>query len=88
MTNRALAYTGTISYGLYLLHKFPFDVEQSFHLGAHPVLMLMAGLAASYVIATLSWFLFEKPILRLKSFFEAKPVLREGANGQLAPVAP
>jgi peptidoglycan/LPS O-acetylase OafA/YrhL len=88
MTNRVLAYTGTISYGLYLLHKLPFDAEQIFRLGRHPVLELLAGLAASYAIATLSWFIFEKPFLKLKSFFEAKPALQEDADGQLAPVAP
>ena len=31
LTNRFLVYTGTISYGLYLLHKIPFDLAKSFH---------------------------------------------------------
>jgi len=73
MTNRALVYTGTVSYGLYLLHKIPFDVEYSLHLDRHPVLALLMGLTASYVIAILSWNLLEKPFLRLKRFFESRP---------------
>jgi peptidoglycan/LPS O-acetylase OafA/YrhL len=88
MTNRALVYTGTISYGLYLLHKIPFDIEKLIHLERHPVLGVLLGVAASYVIATLSWFLLEKPFLRLKRFFEYHRVRREGGNGQFAPVAP
>ena len=88
MTNRALVYTGTISYGLYLLHKIPFDVEQLLHLDRHPVLALLMGLAASYVIATLSWNLLEKPFLRLKRFFESRPGRSGGAKGQFTPVAP
>ncbi len=88
MTNRALVYTGTISYGLYLLHKTPFDMEQLFHLDRHPVLALLMGLAASYVIAILSWNLLEKPFLRLKRFFESRPARLGGAISQFAPVAP
>ncbi len=88
LTNRSLVYTGTISYGLYLLHKIPFDMAQSFQLDRHPVLTLLAGLAASYVTATLSWNLLEKPFLRLKRFFESKSVRLEGANSQFAPLAP
>lgn len=79
VTNRWLAYTGTISYGLYLLHKIPFDVLQAFHLDRHPVLALLIGLAASYIIAIISWRLLEKPLLRLKQFFEATPE-RSGAT--------
>jgi peptidoglycan/LPS O-acetylase OafA/YrhL len=74
LTNRWLVYTGTISYGLYLLHKIPFDFIQLFHLDRHPALALLSGLAASYVIAILSWNLFEKPFLRLKKLFDSSPV--------------
>ena len=77
LTNRWLVYTGTISYGLYLLHKIPFDIVQSFHWGRYPAFALLIGLAASYVIAILSWNLLEKPFLRLKRFFE----FRQGRQG-------
>jgi peptidoglycan/LPS O-acetylase OafA/YrhL len=81
MTNRALVFTGTISYGLYLLHKIPFDLEQLIHLDRYPVPALVMGFAASYVIATLSWILLEKPFLRLKRFFEPGPGRFGGAQG-------
>jgi peptidoglycan/LPS O-acetylase OafA/YrhL len=73
MTNRFLVYTGTISYGLYLLHKLPFDAAQSFHLPPTPMVMLICILA-SYILAALSWKLLEAPFLSLKRFFVATPV--------------
>jgi peptidoglycan/LPS O-acetylase OafA/YrhL len=88
MTNRALVYTGKISYGLYLLHKIPFDTEQFLHMDRYPAPALLMGLAASYVIATLSWLLLEKPFLRLKRFFEYRPGRSQDTNGQFASMAP
>jgi peptidoglycan/LPS O-acetylase OafA/YrhL len=71
LTNRWLIYTGTISYGLYLLHKIPFDLIQLLHMDKHPALAWVSGLAASYAIAILSWNLLEKPFLSLKNLFES-----------------
>src|SRR3989441_5759727 len=71
MTNKAIVYTGTISYGLYLLHKIPFDVAQAFQLDGHPFLMVPVGLVAAYGMAVLSWNLLEAPFLRLKRFFDS-----------------
>ena len=87
LTNRWLMYTGTISYGLYLLHRIPLDIAVLFHLDRHPILALLMGLAASYVMAILSWNLLEKPFLGLKRFFESRPGRLGGANSQFAPVA-
>lgn len=67
--NRALVSTGLISYGLYLLHKIPFDVAQSFGLDRYPWLTLVVGFAASYAMANASWNLLEKPFLNLKRVF-------------------
>jgi peptidoglycan/LPS O-acetylase OafA/YrhL len=85
LANRLLVYTGVISYGLYLLHKIPFDVVQSLHMNRHPVLMLLGALFASYVIAILSFNLLEKPFLKLKRFFV--PELKEKVR-QEAPAVP
>jgi peptidoglycan/LPS O-acetylase OafA/YrhL len=74
LTNRILVYTGTISYGIYLLQKIPLDVVKAFHLDKHAYLALPITTAVTFVIATLSWNLLEKPFLRLKRFFEVKPV--------------
>ena len=78
-------YTGTVSYGLYLLHKLPFDAEQAFRLNGNSIFTLLMGLAASYFIVTVSWFMFERPILKLKRFFESPPLPAEGPNSQFVP---
>jgi peptidoglycan/LPS O-acetylase OafA/YrhL len=80
MTNRFLIYTGTISYGLYLLHKIPFGMVQVLHLDRHPYLPLPIILVASYALAALSWNLLEKPFLSLKRFFDSKPPGTDRAN--------
>jgi peptidoglycan/LPS O-acetylase OafA/YrhL len=71
MTNRFLIFTGTISYGLYLLHKLPFDTFKilSFY-EAYPRLTFWVSLILSYALAFASWKLLEQPFLRLKRFFE------------------
>jgi peptidoglycan/LPS O-acetylase OafA/YrhL len=81
LRNRFLMFTGTISYGLYLLHKIPGDLAQSFHLDRHPFLLLPCIFVASYALAALSWVLLEKPFLRLKRFFPGRP--RGSNHGQL-----
>lgn len=72
LTNRFLVYTGTISYGIYLLEKIPMDAAKAFHLDRHPFLALPLTTAATFVLASLSWLILEKPFLKLKRFFEAK----------------
>ena len=73
-TSRFLVYTGTISYGIYLLEKIPLNVVKAFHLDKHAVLAFSITAAATYALAALSWNLLEKPFLRLKRFFETKAV--------------
>lgn len=88
MRNQFLIYTGIISYGLYLLHKLPFDAEAVFKLGRHPVVALLMGLLVSYLLATASWFLFEKPFLKFKRFFESSPAQGRDSKRQFAPATP
>jgi peptidoglycan/LPS O-acetylase OafA/YrhL len=78
---RFLIYTGTISYGLYLLHKIPIDMAQTFHLDRRPLLALPVLLLAAYALATLSRLLLEKPFLRWKRFFESKPGAADAGRG-------
>ncbi len=88
MTNRFLVYSGIISYGLYLLHKIPFGIVQTFHLDRHPYLPLPLIFITSYLLATFSWNLLEKPVLSLKRFFEFKPVRRDSVEMPIADVQP
>lgn len=84
MTNRVLTYTGTISYGLYLLHKIPLDVVKLTNRFQPALVALPFFFLASYALAILSWKLLEQPFLRLKRFFEFKPAHKENLNRQLA----
>jgi peptidoglycan/LPS O-acetylase OafA/YrhL len=70
LSSRTLVFTGTISYGLYLLHKIPFDAVKGRSV-SHPTLVFLMLIAVAYVVATTSWYLYERPFLRLKRFFEA-----------------
>jgi peptidoglycan/LPS O-acetylase OafA/YrhL len=83
LTNRFLVYTGTISYGLYLLHKIPFDVARAFGVGRAPLLVMPILLVAGYATAFLSWNLLEKPFLKLKRFFELNRRPPDRAKSQL-----
>jgi peptidoglycan/LPS O-acetylase OafA/YrhL len=74
LTNRFLVYTGTISYGIYLLQKIPLDAAKTFHLDQHQFLALLITTAATYSMAAVSWNVLEKPFLKLKRFFEARTI--------------
>jgi len=68
LSNRFMVYTGTISYGLYLLHKLPFDFVEAFHLDHNPVLEGPLLLVACWGVAAVSWKFLERPFLSLKRF--------------------
>jgi peptidoglycan/LPS O-acetylase OafA/YrhL len=86
LMNGFMVYTGTISYGLYLLHKIPFAMVQTFRLDRYPFLVMPIILLASYATAALSWNLLEKPFLQLKRFFESKPVHKDRSDNQFVVV--
>jgi peptidoglycan/LPS O-acetylase OafA/YrhL len=87
LTNRFLVYTGTISYGIYLLQKIPLDVAKTFHLDKHQFLALPITAAATYAMAAISWNLLEKPFLKLKRFFEPAFLQPDQADGRLFSLA-
>ena len=65
LTTRALVYTGTISYGLYLLHKIPFDAAKGVGADRHALVALPMLVAACYATAAFSRIVLERPFLRL-----------------------
>jgi peptidoglycan/LPS O-acetylase OafA/YrhL len=87
LANRSLIYTGTISYGIYLLEKIAPDAAQSLHLNQHPLLLLPLTAATTYLLAMLSWNFLEKPCLRLKSFFQIKKAGEAKLAGAMAGAA-
>ena len=69
LRNRFLAFTGMVSYGLYLLHKIPYDLLKAAHYDKYPFLSFLFTLVAGYLLAYASWILLEKPFLKLKRHF-------------------
>jgi peptidoglycan/LPS O-acetylase OafA/YrhL len=78
--SRAMVFLGTYSYGLYVCHHFisyylsasRTDLELAAWLGSHSAavaLQATLGASASLALAYLSYELFEKRFLRLKSLF-------------------
>ncbi|MGH9019344.1 MAG: acyltransferase family protein, partial [Acidimicrobiales bacterium] len=59
-----LVAVGRISYGLYLYHWPLFLVINNAHTGLNGAALLWARLAATFLAATVSWFLVETPIRR------------------------
>jgi len=68
---KPIVYIGKISYGIYIFHNFvPSLVMHTFKLLSfepHPMYVRLLFLVVTIVIAALSWELFEKQILKLKS---------------------
>ena len=62
-----LRYTGRIAYGLYLLQMPAAAITERVPVG-HPgtVAFLVVTVSISYALASLSWFLFERPIVQLR----------------------
>jgi peptidoglycan/LPS O-acetylase OafA/YrhL len=87
MTNRFLVYTGTISYGIYLLQKIPLDTAKSFHLGSSSFLILPISAVVTYALAIVSRNFLEEPFLRLKRFFDAGGMERGRPVGQFEAAA-
>ncbi len=75
LTWRPLKFLGTISYGLYMIHILCFVVIGAFDLKMQKygltgdLTIVFVRLALSISVATLMWYGFEKPILRLKKYF-------------------
>lgn len=71
--NRAVQYVGQISYSIYLTHNFIPDIVKA-ELGDLPRWQLgLISISLTLIITSLSWFYFEKPILKLKRYFITKP---------------
>jgi len=69
LRNRFLLYTGTISYGIYLLEKIAPDAMQSLRIQQYSFLVLPVTIVTTFALATLSWMVLERPCLRLRQFF-------------------
>jgi peptidoglycan/LPS O-acetylase OafA/YrhL len=72
LSNKALLYTGKISYGIYLYHNF---IHQIYGLPEFPGSFYVEKVVRFFLLlllATTSWYVLEKPMLRLKDRFIIK----------------
>ena len=59
-----IRYIGRVSYGMYLYHEIGHAVGE--RLSTQPFIVLLIGIGVTTVMATLSFFLLEQPLLQLK----------------------
>jgi peptidoglycan/LPS O-acetylase OafA/YrhL len=88
LRNRVLIWLGVVSYGIYLWHDTVLALLSRRHFGSvdwpHPYLAWpLAALAVTAVIAAISWYAFENPILSLKRLVPAgrrrpEPAIADG----------
>ncbi len=87
LSSSPMRYTGKISYGLYLIHPIAFiaaaPLGRALHLWpqaattANDVLTSIVRVAFLFAIASVSWFVFESRLLKLKSRFTGEPAAKE-----------
>jgi peptidoglycan/LPS O-acetylase OafA/YrhL len=91
--NPVVRYVGTISYGMYLLHMLAINVTKKLNL-PHDWRYFVISLALSILLASASYWLYERQFLKLKHRFASgvpseplkpSPGLKEDRSQQLAP---
>ncbi|MDQ4123386.1 MAG: acyltransferase [Acidobacteriota bacterium] len=79
LSNKVLVWVGTISYGLYLWHNLIFILVRE-RITESPWGILILGSAVSVVCAALSYYLLEKPCLKLKERFTTPTTQKENVE--------
>jgi peptidoglycan/LPS O-acetylase OafA/YrhL len=74
-----LVYLGRISYGLYVYHYLIFFVFTRYSTGLERVARVSACLLATIVIASVSWYLLERPFLKLKRRYDYRQGTETGS---------
>lgn len=72
LETKPLLFSGKISYGLYVYHPMCIGLVGVFLKSNNNVLNFILVILSTYLIATLSYYLFELKFLKLKRFFESK----------------
>jgi peptidoglycan/LPS O-acetylase OafA/YrhL len=78
LANRVLLYLGLVSYGIFLWHLALINKLQDLGVSTSYLGWVALGLAAATVVASLSYYLVERPALRLKDRVGSRP----GASGE------
>lgn len=86
LNNRFLRYTGKISYGIYLLHAICFTayrvspinrIVQQWPLRYAQPVTVLCQVCLAYIAASLSWYVLERRILKLKDRFTSSPAVED-----------
>ena len=95
LSHPILRYIGRISYGMYVIHYFTIRLlAPVLPATLHPLLSVLALAALTIALASISWFLYERPINRLRDRLSAsgffglvtpRPVVRPAAAAARAP---
>jgi peptidoglycan/LPS O-acetylase OafA/YrhL len=90
---RPLLWVGLVSYAAYLYHVAVLEQLASWDFGSgaddvSPYHGFPAGLAGALLIAAVSWYAFERPVLSLKRLVGGRPVEQGEATLEPAPAAP
>jgi len=70
LKNKWLSYTGKISYGLYVYHPLCFMLIKKHLEPNNIILYFILSFVSAFVVASLSYYLFESKFLHLKKYFE------------------
>lgn len=74
LENKIAIYIGKISYGIYIIHNFTIELFYGFFARKlpptdHQSVRIIYWFIITIVLASISWYIVEKPFLRLKRFF-------------------
>jgi peptidoglycan/LPS O-acetylase OafA/YrhL len=72
MDSGPLVYLGTISYSTYLYHEMAAGLVAKAARGMPAGVVIIAGVAATYVAASISYYAVERPFLRLRGRIESR----------------
>lgn len=71
--SRPVLYLGTVSYGVYLVHPLILRAAQETNLNSVPFSLFITVLIISISLATLTYFFFERPLVRFINKQRSKP---------------
>ena len=72
LNTKPFQYSGKISFGLYVFHPLIISIAANYIGSKNPFIILAASLFFTYIVATISFYEFEQPFLKLKRWFQFK----------------
>lgn len=70
LTNKALTFTGMISYGLYVYHPLIYSLTKKYLIIDSQIILFLFCLINTFLISILSFYLFENRLLKFKRYFQ------------------